>query len=383
MFRILIYPLNTALILTLSLIFSLFNFSYFYELPDSKSILYLLIIVLIYFSLGVISFGLAKPTFEKCKNTEKIYFYLLCSSLVGFFIEFIICGIPLLIEGGRDNYTGLPVLHVIFYSMLVCSVAFAALYASTKQLLICLACVFVVAILLLSRQMIMMASIMTVASLSLRYEISARSIVKFLCYGVLLVLVFGVLGNLRQQLSGDYVDDYIYMVGGANANGAFLWEPFYWVWLYIASPVYNLLLNLSDYDNYGKACNFAISFGSCRGDFISNVLMPNTLVKYFGLDDFEIDLIMQHLNVGTGYAVAARLMGIGGVILQIFSQLLLFIVGWLITPKHIKAAFIVYFSTLSFFMLFDNLFIKGEFFFGFLVIFIVGYLTRPKVNCVE
>ncbi|WP_414164198.1 hypothetical protein ACMGGS_20845 [Superficieibacter sp. BNK-5] len=380
MFRILIYPLNTAIILTLSLFFSLLNFSYFYEQPNDKGILYLLIIVLMYFSLGVISFGLPKPKVENYSGNEKLYFYLLGTSLMGFVVEFIVCGIPLLIEGGRDNYSGLPVLHVIFYSMLVCSVAFAALYANIKGLLGCLACLFVIAILLLSRQMIMMASIMTVASLALRYDISARSVIKVLCYGLLLILVFGILGNLRQQLSGDYVDDYIYMVGGANANGALLWEPFYWVWLYIASPIYNLLLNLNDYDSFGKACNFAISFGSCRGDFISNVLVPNTMVKYMGLENFDIDLVMQHLNVGTGYAVAARLLGIVGVILLVFAQLLLFLVGLLITPGHIRAAFIVYFSTLSFFMLFDNLFIKGEFFFGFIVIFITGYLTRPPKN---
>ncbi|MGU3415445.1 O-antigen polymerase [Enterobacteriaceae bacterium C34A] len=378
MFRILIYPLNTALMLTLSLLFSLLNLSWFYQQPDEKGILYLLVVICIYFFFSFAHFGIKKPKLNNLGLNSRTYYHLLLISLVGFFIEFIIYGIPLFVEGGRDNYSGLPVLHVIFYSMLVCSVVFAALYASTKSLLVCLLCVFIMAILLLSRQMIMMACIMTVTSLSLRYNVSGKSVFKFLIYGLILIFIFGVLGNIRQQLSGDYVDGYIYVVGGANANGAKLWEPLYWVWLYIASPIYNLLLNFNGYDNLGDSCNVTISYGSCSGDYLSAVFVPNTFIKYLGLDTFDIDLVMAHLNVGTGYASAARLLGLWGVVILIVFQLMFFWLGLLCTAKHIKEVYIVYFSTLSFFMLFDNLFVKGEFFFGFVLIFMVGWCTRPE-----
>lgn len=377
MFKFLTYPLNTALILSISLIFSLFNLSYFYNVPDFTGVLYLLVIIFLYFWVGVLNFFLPKPEFKNFGTNKKTYRYMLCIALAGFFIEFILFGIPLFIEGGRDNYSGLPVLHVVFYSLLICSVIFSALYSSTKDLMVCLGCVFCVSFLLLSRQMIMVASIMTVISLSLRYNVSGKSIIKFACYGAGLVVFFGFLGNLRQQLSGDYVQGYIYVVGGANEQGIYLWEPLYWVWLYIASPIYNLLLNLDNYNAFGTACNTSINFGSCQGDFFSNVFLPNTFSKYLNINVFEIDLVMKHLNVGTGYAMAARILGLWGMVLQFAFQFVFYIVGYFITPRHIKEVFIVYFSTLSFFMLFDNLFIKGEFFFGFVLIFVIGFLTRP------
>ncbi|HCA0683301.1 TPA: hypothetical protein MNM99_001916 [Citrobacter freundii] len=380
MFKFLIYPLNTALILTLSLFFSLLNLSWFYAEPDEIGILYLLIIIFFHLFLSTISYWLPKSELKNYGINKNTYRYMLYISLGGFFVEFALLGIPLLFDGGRDNYISLPVLHVVFYSLLLCSAIFAALYSSTKELIICLGCIFIVAILLLSRQMIMMSSIMTVIALSLRYKVSCKAVIKFVCYGSLLIIIFGLLGNLRQQLSGDYVDGYIYIVGGANGRGALLWESIYWIWLYIASPIYNLLLNFSSYDNYGHACNTATNFGSCQGDYISNVILPNTFTKYLNLEPFEIDLVVKHLNVGTGYAAAARIMGVWGVVIQLVFQLLLFLIGYIITPKHIKEVFVVYFSTLSFFMLFDNLFVKGEFFFGFVVILVVGFLTRPVGN---
>lgn len=121
----------------------------------------------------------------------------------------------------------------------------------------------------------------------------------------------------------------------------------------------------------------SIAYGTCDGSYLLSVIIPDTISKYFS-ETFEIDMVMKHLNAGTAFSASARILGLTGIFIQIIFQLILYIVGISLTTKRNRRAFVIYFSVLSFFMIFDNLFIKGEFFFVLIMLIFSGLLDCAK-----
>ena len=370
--QLLIYPLNIAIVMLFALFLSLFDLSSFFKQPSIAQISIVIFISLIY----VLQFFLIKKTvffnieYGLESNLFKKYLFF---GFFGFLLEFLFFGIPLLSSMGRDNYGGIPILHVVFYSCIFVSVIFASLYSNKKDLFLCVFLVLILSILLLSRQMMMVSFLIIMISSILRYDISKKTWIKILISLILVVFLFSLVGNYRQKISGDYIEKYIIVIGGANKNGESLGEVLYWIWLYITSPMYNFIVNIDSYSQFGERCNTSVYYGSCFGDYISAVLLPDTAVKYLGIDKFIIDLQVPHLNVGTGFASSARILGISGVLLQVILQGFFYIIGYKLMLKKYRNAYIVYFSAISTFMIFDNLFIRAEFFFVFILLFLARY----------
>ncbi|MCA7860166.1 hypothetical protein LE121_00735 [Escherichia coli] len=366
MFRILSYPANIGAALLLGIVFSLMDLSYFYKSPDIFYIILLSTICLVYI---FISFFFKRDVYVDNGNDGSSWKMFVLISVAGFAIEFSIGGMPILV--GRENAVTLPVFHVIFYSFIIMAVLLASVYGRKRDVALSLTYAIVMSALMLSRQMMIVSFIIVVIAIASKTRFNKKNKLYLIVSFVAVVVIFGILGNLRQQLSGDYVNDYIYRVGGANADGMRIGDTMYWLWLYIASPVYNLIQNIDSYYQYGDSCNMSIAYGSCEGSYLMSVIVPDTVSKYFS-EPFEIDMVMKHLNAGTAFSASARILGFPGVLIQIIFQLMLYIVGILLTTKRNRRAFIVYFSVLSFFMIFDNLFVKGEFFFVLLMIIASG-----------
>lgn len=372
MYKFFIYPLNIGCVLLLGLVFSLFHFSDFFDQPNFYEILLIVVIAGFYF-FQYIFFKRSINLNINESLSSSVYKKYLWFSLIGFFVEFGLYGVPLLSSSGRDEISGIPVLHVIFYSCAFVAVIFSSLYSKKIDIFFCLFTILILSVLLLSRQMMMISFLIFLIASSMRYNITASAFIKIIVSLMIVIVLFGVIGNLRQKLSGDYVDQYIIVIGGANANGEKLGDIFYWIWLYIASPVYNFWVNIGSYYRVGDLCNSNIYPGSCSGNYFSAVMLPDTFVKYLGFDRFDIDLQVQHLNVGTGFAAAARIWGVPGVLLQIVLQGFFYYFGYKIIAPKLKLAYVVYFSALSFFMIFDNLFVRAEFFFVFILLFLSRY----------
>ncbi|PWI79551.1 hypothetical protein DEO48_13430 [Enterobacter sp. CGMCC 5087] len=366
MFRILSYPANIGAALLLGIVFSLMDLSYFYKSPDIFYIILLSTICLVYI---FISFFFKRDVYVDNGNDGSSWKMFVLISVAGFAIEFSIGGMPILV--GRENAVTLPVFHVIFYSFIIMAVLLASVYGRKRDVALSLTYAIIMSALMLSRQMMIVSFIIVVIAIASKTRFNKKNKLYLIVSFVAVVVIFGILGNLRQQLSGDYVNDYIYRVGGANADGMRIGDTMYWLWLYIASPVYNLIQNLDSYYQYGDSCNMSIAYGSCEGSYIMSVIVPDTVSKYFS-EPFEIDMVMKHLNAGTAFSASARILGFAGILIQIVFQLMLYIVGILLTTKRNRRAFVVYFSVLSFFMIFDNLFVKGEFFFVLLMIIASG-----------
>jgi len=372
MYKFFTYPLNVGCVLLLALVFALCDFSTFYDQPGSSEIFLMLIMSSLFFLQYFFLKNKANLNIGYLLNSN-LYKKYLFIAFFGFLIEFSLFGIPLFSESGRDGVKGIPVLHVVFYSCTLVAMIFASLYARKRDIFICFVIVLLLSVMLLSRQMMMVSFLILFIVSFTRYKITATSFIKIIISLFLIIFLFGVIGNLRQSLAGDYVDQYIIVVGGANENGEKLGDIFYWFWLYIASPIYNLWVNFDSYYNVGEHCNTNVYYGSCSGNYFSAVILPDTIAKYTGLEKFYIDLQIAHLNVGTGYAAAARIFGLSGVLLQIILQAIFYVIGYKLIGYKFKLAYVVYFSALSILMIFDNLFIRGEFFFVFVLLYLAKY----------
>lgn len=376
MFNALLFPANILIALGFCSLISLDSLSNLYSSPDDYAILALSVMLSIYGAFCVFMFRRAKPFVDASGEMAKKFSPFLKIAACGFIVEFALYGIPLLLKGGRDDYTGIPVLHVVFYSSAIISVLFASLYASNKNIAITLLFAAAISVLTLSRQMMMVSFCIFIIASLIRYRMTKKIALRLFLLIFILFASFGFVGDIRQQMSGDYVNNYIFLVGGANAGGEALGSSLYWLWIYMATPVYNLIHNLHDYNVYGSFCGPTDTIGTCNGSYISTVLIPNTIAKYLGEPEFKISLEVPYLNAGTGYAAAARLLGLPGVIIQLFAQFAYYFVGRIVTPIRMRTAYTVYFSALSVFMIFDDLYTHGEFFFGFLLIIIAN--TKVK-----
>ena len=359
--------MNIGVMLIIGIALSCLNLSYFYDTP---SLFALAIMLTLAFSYLFISLFYARNIKLQSGVKSGAWKKLALISAIGFSIEFYLGGVPILV--GREVAVTLPVLHVVFYSCAIVSVLFASIYGTKNEMILALLYAFVISALMLSRQMMIVAFFIALISISSKIKFTRTMNIKLIATILFVIVIFGMLGNLRQQLSGDYVNDYIQEIGGANDNGLMIGDSLYWVWLYIASPIYNLVLNINSYYEYGDMCNKLVVYGTCDANYVLSVLVPDTFSKHF-MDQFYVDMVMGHLNAGTAFSAPVRLLGLTGLCIQFILQIIFYAAGLMLTNEKNRTAFIVYFSALSLFMIFDNLYIRGEFFFGFILIFICGF----------
>ena len=373
MHKFFLYPYNIMIMFIFSLILSTFELSEFYDSLSLGDILILLICASMYaIQIPILRnkvFIVNDQDFS-LKNKYKIF---LSISLLGCLIEMVTVGLPIISSGGRDDYSGLPVVHVFFYSFSIIAILYASLYSLKKDIIFCTIMVMLLSIVWLSRQLMMIAFLILMLSMVVRNREKILPWGKISAGIIGVLFLFAIVGNFRQKLAGDYVPNYILKIGGANSSGEKLGDVLYWFWLYLASPIYNLMLNMDNYYSFGSRCNYSIYYGSCSGDYLSAVILPDTFVKYFLDEKFKLDLIISYLNVGTGYSEAARIMGLNGVGLQILLHGVFFFLGFKMMPIREKNVFIVYYSVLSIFMIFNNTFIKGELFIVFVILFLMRF----------
>lgn len=374
-----LFPLNIIIMLILSFSMSFLYLSYFYEKNNILDFFNILIIIFLYFIVYLVFrkkriLANVLDIYAKSQyNMRNKFTKPMVVGILGFVTEFFVKGIPLFLLGGRDDYTGIPVIHPLSYSLIIVAITYVCAYSNIRNIIYSFIVVLILSILLLSRQMFMISIIIFLITYFIRNEISAAKFVKSFFIVFTVFILFGYIGNVRQKLSGDYVEHYIYTIGGINSFGENFSDSFIWLWLYLVTPVYNLFANIRSYNIYGDHCNTSLVYGDCAGDFFTSVFLPNTILKYADSKTFMIDLVVGHLNVGTGYAVSGRLLGITGIVIQIIVQIIIFYLGYKFYKRESKFIFVVLFSAFSVFMIFDNLFTKGEFFFCFILIYIMQY----------
>lgn len=376
MYKFFVYPLNILIMFVFSILISLLDLSYFYEPLSLKGVMFLLLMIFLYWVQYPFLKNKVHLVSDENKNLSNTYKWFLVISVIGCFMEAVLIGLPVFASDGRDEFTGIPVLSVVFYSLSMVSMLYASLYSKKKDVVFCFCIVVLLSFLWLSRQLMIVSFLILIISTTVRYRVKSLPWFKILTSILGIIFLFALIGDYRQKLSGDYIEDYILVIGGANDQGEKIGSVFYWLWLYLASPIYNLILNFDSYYTYGEKCNTSVYYGSCDGNYIYAVLLPDIFSKYLSSDKFYFDLEILFLNVGTGFVEAARLLGLPGVVLQIFLHGLFFFIGYKLMPMKAKNVFIVYYSALSLLMVFNNTFIQGELFFVFIILFLMRFKIK-------
>ena len=222
--------------------------------------------------------------FQECKTIGKRNRGIVILIVLFCMLEFAYCGqIPLvhivLSGGGYTEYTGIPTLHPLVIS-------FASFYAqylfyrflcnhSERKALLDYAVILVFIYLLqFNRGGLMISMVMSGLlflgknSGRIKAHVNKKSIFFSICAAIIVLFVFGALGNIRHGYS--FTDSsYIQRLGRFNEHYP-SWMPkqFMWAYVYIITPVaninHNVLLHLGSVNTKGYIMTFIPDFVARR-----------------------------------------------------------------------------------------------------------------------
>lgn len=245
----------------------------------------------------------------KESSNDKIIFLLIS---VGFFIEFIYSkSIPLisLALGAVFDYRefGIPTFHVLlvgvnfFYAIRWCSIYFKT---KNRSYLLMQYGSLGFGLLIMNRGAIII-SLIAALFIYANNKLNLKQIIKITAFTVIVIWLFGYIGNLRFLTQEIFVDDPILRIGSASSSfkSSGLPNEFFWVYLYATSPLANFQLTINSlhpswhYFFEGLAINFIPDFLSKHLIDVSNEYL------------FRPALVTPELTVSTAFAPAFATMG--------------------------------------------------------------------------
>lgn len=390
--QFILFPLNIITIMVLGLILTLFKFSNYYTPPgiDNIIIYFISFTPLLFF---YIFYAQRNNTYIPDNNIlrlDRLYKFFVLLSILFFLIVFLKTGVPILSSTGRDmgaaNAEGVAfdgdkftsILNIVAYSFVVTAVTMASAFSKLKISIFCLIFAVLMSTMILSRQLTMVSFVIFFIGYVSRYKINFKRVFYSSLLILFIIIFFGALGNYRQQLHGDYVSDYAHVIGGSNKSGYILNESLFWLWIYIASPVYNLFYNMDVFRSVTSPC-FALN-GYCVESFLSSEVLTLTISKMLGFEELGGNLVVSHLNVSTAYVRSVVIFGKLGIIIHVLLQILFFIlVNWL-CHKDMRYVLRIYYSAISLFSIFSNLFITPHFVFAIFIIIIISWLNQVRFS---
>lgn len=306
------------------------------------------------------------------KNLYRVTFYIYALWIMEFIYE---QGIPLIkvIKGDYYDYTqfGIPTLHVFIVTFSSFFVVYLFhVYISNKKsnLLIIYLLNLLPAILIVNRGMFLINLVSCFFVYFIYFFNENLDFVKIAKKGfsiALIVLViffsFGAIGNLRtaSQFAGNNpnLDNFILEIGKAKGDfiNSSIPKEFFWVYLYISSPLANLQANINDDRSLDLDLNNFIMF-------INTQLLPDFISKRISnLYDTEKEramLITEELTVSSVYTGSyVYLSWLGLVIMAIFIMSFpLFYISFLSKKNKYYVTAIAILNSLYLFLIFDNMF---------------------------
>ncbi len=309
-FVLLLYSLNYSLILT--------------QLQD-RTIIYIILACIAFFS-GTKFIRLVflekifkpKLIFNENNNIRKNLKYFIIIWIIFSLVEILYFkGVPMTsilgITSGSDRYTewGLPSLHGLLNAfLLTISNYFFFFFLKYKEkkyfyyFLICL----IWPILLLTRQLLMSIVFDSVFIFILYNKIRLKTIIKVLFAGVLIILVFGWLGDIRTG------DSFIELVSPSDNYPKWLPSGFLWVYIYVVSPINNINYNILNFQDF----TFNLS------PLLSNIFPSFIRDIFFSSANTGFQLVNDSLNVSSMFLVYLNSFGFyGSIIFYFFMGLIL------------------------------------------------------------
>jgi hypothetical protein len=341
------------------LIFGTFSFSLImYTLPFSK------IYPQIYFSnsapiiffmflniiAGVIwdKLGLFALKFNEAKQLLSIKIKIIGMFGGGLFLlELLIYGVPLF---GQVEYHkfGAPILHVAAISCILVIAIYCSLDTRNNKLTLFLCLLASVIILNRFLFLFIIISITLTALVKVKTKKSFCFIIGMF---LMFLILFGELGTLRMSgvLGIPYLDakNYILDVGYASAyyKATGLSASFYWFWLYVTSPISNLILNIDTPQLVSVDGLFYI---------FTHEVLPQTISKHLSQSPLRVLHVVPHLNVSTALSSSYVGAGTAGLTLFfIFYSTIYFVIATALKGIY-RSIVVILFCTFSCYFIFDN-----------------------------
>jgi oligosaccharide repeat unit polymerase len=271
-------------------------------------------------------------------------------------------GLPLLgilgLGGDSGAYTewGIPSLHGFLNAMIILlSNYFIYFFIKTKDkkyIYFFILCIFW-PILLITRQMLLSMIIQASFIYILIKEIKVKSIILFLCVSILVIYIFGVVGDLR---SGS--EAFLEIVQPSDEYPSWLPSGFLWVYVYMVSPLNNVNFNLGKYPDF----NFDLT------PLVSPLFPSFIRDKFFSYSNqFNFQLVNDNLNVSTMFPTYLSSFGYFGSL--IFYFILGLVISFALLKFQSRNANIgwVFFLAIIFHNLIFSVFV--DFFFNLIFIF--------------
>lgn len=241
-------------------------------------------------------------------------------------VEIGLVGLPIL---GQIDYKefGIPFFHVAVYGGLIYLAIIGTSYSISQSKILhsygvkIILFVLAYAIIILSRHLLMILFIGFFIAYLRSKKLSATRFLALIGFCLLAIWIFGFLGSVRMAnilgIKTSEADLYILEAGGASdfyiETG--LGAAFFWFWLYLATPMFNLLNTVKIHTPQDSLLTDFINF-------IVFEVMPQTMSKrialFFDLNYPDQYLIVEHLNVSTAFAGSYINLGWIGVILYIY-----------------------------------------------------------------
>ncbi len=261
-----------------------------------------------------------------------------------------------------DFFAGkIPTLNIILItiSYFYCT-HLLSIYLSTKNKYILIYCgsLFLVNSILNPFRILIFFGFVSFLVLYLRSRKPFRSVsgsFLIICFGIILIYIFGLLGNYLK--GDDYKSgDFILAIGQANSNfktSFFASSELFWIYLYASSPLANLDLNFiaNNYLQFQAGNILPWLFSEFTPDFISKTVLP--LIINERPEGLQIN---SALNVSTVFIRSYLYFGWTGIIVM-----LLFLVAFPLvylrairTSRYFSAG-LATLTTIYLFMIFDNM----------------------------
>ncbi|WP_414052816.1 O-antigen polymerase [Macrococcus animalis] len=354
------------------------NWSNSFGKISTNLMLFYLFTILISFLLGFILNNLVDLKFKTNDlniNFKKHLKILLILCVIQIILQ---PNVPLLsiLLRGIDNHLeyGIPLVFpfiLTFSSFLGVAAFYQWLHFKEKIYLLYVVLTFIPSVIFFMRGIssITLLAIIVMFFIQFITKIQMKQFLLIIVVTILSMYLFGVAGNARLPAGQDI------LVNG-NASIKFtesgIPKEFFWIYMYIASSIANLVLNTS----------FIVTDLDFIGLFTSEIV-PNIISQFFAEERIEVIRLLPTFTVGTLFTRGYNYFGWAGIYIMfvIFS---LFNFFWLILINTINKRYIqiinVFLCTTAFFTVFTNMMVETSIVFPLILCSLFGYFTYINKN---
>ncbi|MBN1111281.1 MAG: oligosaccharide repeat unit polymerase [Bacteroidales bacterium] len=283
------------------------------------------------------------------------------------------------------DFTGIKGFHFVLYSSLfVYSIYLFHQFISQKSFKLFLLFMLSVLphLLVINRGglMLIVSSCLVIIIMKKGY-IKFKMFLKLIIFSLVLLSLFGIMGNLRSKYSRSD-DNYILDVGGATPEfrNSIIPKVYFWSYIYIASPLGNLqyIIDYRDVSDFGVVDLIDFGVNATMPNFVSKRISPYLKTKFHSTDNY---LVIKAFNVATMYFIPYYILGWWGLILM-YLFVISVVISYVIFVKDSSRYFITGWSiicSIMLFSMFSNMW-SSMGLTSVIIVFVLSFFERVRIK---